>query len=384
VGFETLSRIAALAAVALQAAQPAQPTMRWVSAGPNGEGEIRIEGLSARALRSTAVRGQGLESALRVYVCADPCDPQTVEALPNLWGRLFSVDGTILFRPRHAIAPGLTLVSRFNGQVFDRLAGTSGTRSLDLRVSFVAPDSTRPAVTGFFPSGDTVPANLLRIYIAFSAPMSIRDVEQHVRLIDENGGEIPMGFVDVPGGLWNPGRTRLTLFIHPGRVKQGIAPGESMGPVLKEGSILRVRIGSGARDLDGRTLREAVERTWRIGPPQRDALDPSTWILSPPQKGLDPLVVTFPRSLDHALAQRALAVLTEEGRRVDGTARIEAGETRFLFSPHKPWRPGGLYRLRVESILEDSAGNRLGQPFERMVGATGRAVVTERSFVAAP
>jgi hypothetical protein len=62
--------------------------------------------------------------------------------------------------------------------------------------------------------------------------------------------------------------------------------------------------------------------------------------------------------MDHALALRMLTVYS-----VVGIARLEAHERVWLFTPAQPW-PAGKFRLRVQTTIEDLAGNNLGNPFE--------------------
>ena len=71
----------------------------------------------------------------------------------------------------------------------------------------------------------------------------------------------------------------------------------------------------------------------------------------------------FPEPLDHGLLQRALAIADGRGRRIDGEVRIEAHETRWVFTPAAAWRSGD-YFLQAMTILEDMAGNRIGRAFE--------------------
>ena len=73
--------------------------------------------------------------------------------------------------------------------------------------------------------------------------------------------------------------------------------------------------------------------------------------------------MTFPEPLDHGLLLRALGVVTTSGAAVEGQTNIESAETRWTFTPNASWKAGS-YRLRVLSILEDLAGNRIGRAFE--------------------
>ena len=99
----------------------------------------------------------------------------------------------------------------------------------------------------------------------------------------------------------------------------------------------------------------------------------------------DPLVVSFPEPLDHALLHRALLVTTDRGLVIGGDVTVEAAETKWVFTPHDAW--GSLaYRLAPLSTLEDPAGNRVGRAFEIASSATAdcRAGVEGLSFVPKP
>ena len=52
-----------------------------------------------------------------------------------------------------------------------------------------------------------------------------------------------------------------------------------------------------------------------------------------------------------------------EGRSVSGTVMISGEETRWQFTPQRPWQ-AGRYHLVADTRLEDLAGNSIGRPFE--------------------
>ena len=136
----------------------------------------------------------------------------------------------------------------------------------------------------------------------------------------------------------------------------------------------------GWRDAAGQQLTAPFRRSFRVGPPADYALDPQEWLIeTPPAQTRDPLLVTFPASLDHGLLQRALTV-SLNGERVTGDVQTDAGETRWRFSPAAPWQ-AGEYQLHASSILEDVAGNRIGRPFEVKELAAGRLRSEARSAV---
>jgi len=229
-----------------------------------------------------------------------------------------------------------------------------------------------------FPSADVVPENLLRMYISFSAPMSLGGARGHVQLLDEQERVVEDPFLPLDVDLWNDNRTRYTLLFDPGRVKRGILPNEQMGRALAAGRRYTLVVDDGWRDAAGQKLAAPFRRRFGAGAPADQPLDPQAWrIEAPLAQTRDPLAVTFPSSLDHGLLQRALSV-SLNGERVAGDVQTDGGETRWLFSPAAPWRAGD-YQLHASSILEDVAGNRIGRPFEVEELAAGRLRSEARS-----
>jgi hypothetical protein len=116
------------------------------------------------------------------------------------------------------------------------------------------------------------------------------------------------------------------------------------------------------RDAAGALLAEPFAKTVTVAPPLRAPIDPGEWRIAAPAGLGSPLAVDFPQPLDAALALRALAVW-RGGTQVAGAARLEAVETRWVFTPEQPWAPG-RHTLRADAVLEDIAGNRIGRPFD--------------------
>jgi hypothetical protein len=172
--------------------------------------------------------------------------------------------------------------------------------------------------------------------------------------------------------LWNEDRTRYTLLFDPGRVKQGITPNEEMGRSLVAGRTYTVTVDEGWRDAAGQPLASPFRHEFRVGPAEERALDPAEWSIEAPLAATtDPLIVSFPRPLDHGLLLRALTVSRSGGERMAGDALVEAAETRWRFIPRQPWPPGEHW-LMASSILEDVAGNRIGRPFELPITSSSR------------
>ncbi|MEM7050258.1 MAG: hypothetical protein AAF604_11400 [Acidobacteriota bacterium] len=344
---------------------------------PPGEPDlvsVTVRGLPAESLETLSAAD--LERAdwstiLSVVALADA--DAVAGDLPPLLGTWRVTATGLEFRPRFPPAPGMTLWARFDGAAFDRASGATGTASGEAR--HLLPDLARGASTevlAVYPSAAALPANLLRFYVHFSAPMSARRVLPHVRLIDvEGGAPIPDAFVFVEGGLWDPQRTRLTLLVHPGRVKRGVGPNVALGPVLEAGRRYRLEIDGEARDAAGLPLRSEWAHEFRAGPPDHQSPDPAAWRLRPPASHASPLTIELAEPADRALLERVLTVVDGQGTALAGNARAAAGERSWSFQPSTPWQPG-TYTLVVSAALEDPSGNRVGRRFEEPLEGASR------------
>jgi hypothetical protein len=300
---------------------------------------------------------------------------------PAMLGTYTVRDGVLRFTPRFPFDPGQRYDVRFDPSRVPspNAAAPSGSRIIRTSIALPAPEGLATTrLVAVFPSADELPENLLRMYITFSAPMSLVGASGHVQLLDEQGRVVEDAFLPLDVDLWNDNRTRYTVLFDPGRVKRGILPNEQMGRALAAGRRYTLVVDDGWRDAAGQKLAAPFRHGFRAGPAAEQALDPQAWrIEAPLARTRDPLLVTFPAPLDHGLLQRALTVFVN-GEHVPGDVQTEADDTRWRFSPAAPWRPGE-YQLRAASILEDVAGNRIGRPFEVEQLAAGRLRSEARS-----
>lgn len=340
--------VVAWVAVALAAAPP---RIR-VETADEGRHRVSLVGLDD-AQRAALASADERKAALAVY--AGVIGPAT----PAMAGA-YELDAEGLhFAPLFRFSPGVTYTVR----------GRLGALRLDRTFEVAAAARAAPEVTGIFPSGEVLPANTLRLYVQFSRPMTRNDSTKRVHLVDDAGHEVPLAFVDVDGGLWDPNRTRLTLFFHPGRVKRGVAPGERMGPPLLPGRPYRIVVDPAMADASGVPLGQPFEHRFRVGEADRDPPIADGLIVDAPDRPDAPLVVRLPEPLDHALLQRWVWVDGADGARVPGRVDVADAETRWVFTPDRPWA-SGAYEVRVERALEDRAGNRFGRAFDRDPGGT--------------
>ena len=228
-----------------------------------------------------------------------------------------------------------------------------------------------PVVAAVHPETGDVPANLLRLYIDFSVPMAGDDAFEHVRILDAAGKPIPDAFREIE--LWSRDNRRLMAYVHPGRVKSGLALGDQFGPVLEEGKTYTLEVLPGMRGRSGRPLQQRFARTLTVGPPDHRIPDLSRWRL---QAAPDRLEITCDEWLDHAGLEDFVRVEGIPGRcRVDGQ--------HVTFTPDRRF-PTGEFRLTVDARLEDLAGNNFIKPFETRSGDTplpsDRPAVLTRTF----
>jgi hypothetical protein len=264
-----------------------------------------------------------------------------------LFGSYSVENGTLSFRPRFPIAPGVTYRAVFESTPF----------TLRTPATVVTAPATR--VAAVYPSSNILPSNQLKLYVTFSAPMQRGNVWPKIHLIDENGKPSTLPFIEFDEELWDRDLQRLTLLFDPGRIKRGVRPNLDMGPVLVEGKRYTLVIDRELPDSHGRPLAETFRREFSISPPERRGVDPKLWRINEPRKGtVDALIIGFDRPLDYALLQH---VFTVQG--IAGTGSVARSETEWRFQPDQAWKAGD-YSLMIDMTLEDLAGNRIGRPFD--------------------
>jgi hypothetical protein len=321
---------------------------------------VIVTGLDEKASRVLR-QADAAERALAVYTGDRVPGPDR----PAVAGTHAIDESGLWFQPRFPFVPGLRYTARF----------LLGTVQVDRTFEVTPPAvSDPPRVLFIHPSGDTLPENALRLYVQFSHPMMARGAQQHVHLMDGGGQEVPLAFVPVEDGLWDPQRTRLTLLFHPGRVKRGVAPGERLGPPLRAGGEYRLVVDGDITDVAGTAMGQAHEHRFHVVEADRVSPRLGDARVAAPSPTSAALVVTFPEPLDHALLQRWVWVEDDDGRALAGRAEISTGETRWTFHPEKPWIPG-RYVVRLRAALEDRAGNRFDRLFDRESAAPPAADV---------
>ena len=300
--------------------------------------------------------------------------------------QLRRADGTLgaaVFSTYHRKKKQLILVPRF-----DLAAGESylitllhrnrpvAQRTHRVPVSYQGPP---PVVKRVFPTSDKLPANHLKFYLHFSRPMREgRDIFKEIRLRDANGKEVADPWRRQE--LWNAEATRLTLWIHPGRVKTGVNLRETEGPVLLPEQQYSLELSGNLKAADGQPLLPYRKSFSVVGEDHSRPL-PTNWKLSAVSAlSRDVLRIDFGETLDAKLALRCLRIQDGQGRPVKGISSLENHQSVWCFRPTKAWSTH-RYRLLVDDELEDLGGNTPVRLFDTDLKAIGlKPAVLELSF----
>lgn len=347
---------------------PTQPaySIRWVSDSSDPRAAtVHVSGLEAatlRALQSALWKLADWQRLLAVF--AEPRDSVGVPDLPPMLGVYRIRSGVLSFEPQFLLDSDLSYRAVFRPSELPQSRTSRGVPITAIFKFSANRSAPTTVVEKIFPSSQSLPENLLKFYVHFSAPMSRGRIYEHIHLRDDVGKETELPFLEIDEELWDPSMTRLTLFIDPGRIKRGVLPLEEIGPALEVGKRYTLVIDAEWKDATGKPLKTSFQKHFSVVPPDRDPPDPTLWKIQPPTTDTrSPLVVTFPEPMDQALAQRVIQVVRDSGEAVAGEVALTDQERRWAFTPTTLWRRG-VYRLVVPTTLEDLAGNNIGKPFE--------------------
>lgn len=225
-----------------------------------------------------------------------------------------------------------------------------------------------PEVLAIYPSADTLPENLLRMYIQFSTPMKAVGNLEKIQLYDEHEKEVKGAIFNNVYELWNRDQTLLTLIFDPARVKTGLVAHENLGHALKVGKNYRLHL-EGLEDITHQPLRESFTKMFSVI--SADTVPPAIndWLIEPPLANTkNPLKIGFPDMLDLLSLKNRLAVVNAKEEVVEGEVVVGESEQSWAFIPQKKWEKG-TYLLMVHTRLEDPSGNNSNGLFDHPVGS---------------
>ena len=350
----------------------AQPRIRiWLELEAQNEhfGHLILTGLDPYLLgqlHNKALDGQNWNAIFPVYP-GKRMHPTS--SLPPMLGTHLVADDRVIFIPRFPFLEGTVYTAWLNLPLLHAFLdpGSDPGKLKLVNQVFEVPETTGLSpgkVDHIFPSGDTLPENLLKIYLHFNHPMREGVALKHIHLLDGDGHIVEEPFLVIEQELWDSNRKRLTLWFDPGRIKRHLVPHRKKGMPLKEGTHYTLKVDSTWEDAYGRKLGVEYRKQFVAGTSDRSCPDPNLWELElPAHHSHQGLVINFPEPLDHGLLQRSIQVFSEQGELVEGTVSIARDEKLWELLPEIPWQPGE-YTIRIHTRLEDLAGNNLNRLFD--------------------
>ncbi|GAB2974954.1 hypothetical protein GCM10027049_06770 [Mucilaginibacter puniceus] len=286
--------------------------------------------------------GVPIESSLKVTLA---------DGNQNILGTLSEDGDAILFTPVIPPSPGLTYkiiqAGKYIGEIKVPLSNINDA----------------PKIVAIYPQGDTLPENNLKFYLQFSHPMLTGSAIDHITLLDGKD-TLHDVFLNLQPELWDTTGKVLTLWLDPGRIKRGLVLNRERGNPLKKADKYRLVVSSKWKDSRGLNLQE-YSKEFVAGAWDDQQPDINKWGINLPSSDTkNPLVIKLNEPLDHYLLQESIVILNSKGAVVNGAVRISDNDTVWSFTPTAPWQKDD-YTLRVNSKLEDLAGNNLNKVFDR-------------------
>lgn len=279
--------------------------------------------------------------------------PLSSDNIPPIMGNYETEGGIMIFTPRFPFRFGMTYLAA---------------KKDSLLFTFTIPvynEGPEPKISQVFPSSDTLPANLLKMYVEFTVPMQTGKSYRFLSLKDELGEIVQIPFLELQPELWNLTNQRLTLWFDPGRIKRDLGPNQLKGTPLKAGKTYTLTISGEWADAYGRKLNADFEKKFYVK--KSDRIQPRTdsWRFTKPTLGTkDPLIIHFSESVDYAVASQSVDLLRHDYTVVSGQIEVKNKERELHFYPVHPWQ-SDRYKIRIEGRLEDLAGNNLNRLFDR-------------------
>ncbi len=293
----------------------------------------------------------------------------------DVLGEFIKTDTGVLFHPLIPLSPGMEYGILQQSRVVGKIKVPANTAN------------KAPEVVVVYPLADTVPENLLKFYIQFSEPMQTGNVLEHVFLLDKNRDTLDRIFLNLQPELWGEGDRVLTLWIDPGRIKRDLTLNKQLGNPLHKNQHYELVVSEHWKDHRGIKLGKSFSKKFIAADRVDRRLDINTWQMQVPKAGTkQALVLTFDDPLDHYLLQESVSVLTADIKPVKGKLLELSGKDRvWKFTPAENWAAGN-YKIRVNSRLEDLAGNNLNKIFDRDIYKQQKAdsAYYERGFSIKP
>lgn len=303
-------------------------------------------------LASVNVSGNHAEYSRLLQVYVGKADACCTNRTP-IAGQYEEDAGVVKFLPTYEFVEGQNYVVRL------RQAGTEEDPVHTLTEFNIQSDALpAPAlVTNIYPSGNSLPENVLRFYIHFSKPMKPHVAFDYIKLIDSTGNIDDAAFMKFKQELWSEDRRRLTLLMDPGRIKRNVSTNLRLGPALRKDQHYSLVVESGWPAANGKQALTRFTKPFRASDALREIPDVNQWEVTAPTIGTTSVLkIKLGRPFDNQLLRSDIKVVSESGVDIPGEIVVEYNETEWHFQPHDRWTDKKI-SIVVDSELEDVAGN---------------------------
>lgn len=220
-----------------------------------------------------------------------------------------------------------------------------------------------------FPEADLLPANLLRFHLRFEQVLDEFNVNEDLRLIEFDGTTervVENPFLDLNEGLWSANGLTLTVLLHPGRIKSGLASHKFLGPALRE---------EYRYELQARGNQEANRVVGKLGEwfplkrfvtcnPINERIDlDNVTLCATHYVDRSMLSIQVGRVCDRLATENSLALVYNDKSVVDFDVFTDGTDTSIALSLPDGLQPG-RYTIHFASDFEDACGNRFSEAFE--------------------
>ncbi len=276
----------------------------------------------------------------------------TSTAKTAILGDFIEKESFLVFSPLIPLTPGLK---------YDINQGKSLLKTITIPLP---PTAEAPILTTIYPSNDSVPENLLKMYFKFSKPMQeVRSLD-FIKVINTSTDSLVDVFLDLQPELWNKERTQLTLWLDPGRIKRDLIPNKERGLPIIQNNTYELTVSNSWKDVSGIPLIKAFSKKLIVGKRDNESPVIETWKVEVPAKNTnESLKILFNESMDGVLAKEVIEIYSRNNTVIKGVFFITENEKTLVFTPNKLWREGQYYML-VDAKFEDLAGNNLNRLFD--------------------
>lgn len=221
-----------------------------------------------------------------------------------------------------------------------------------------------PELVALYPNRDTVPVNLLKLYLVFSKPMQFTGSSlDFITVYDETENSEVQPFLKLESELWSEDQTCLTLWLDPGRIKTDLIPNKEKGLPLKENHRYKLTLSHNWRSSQGIPMARSYTKQFYVMGHDGQMPNPKNWRVIPPrEQTTNPLKIDFMEAMDAVLALESLVIFKGK-QRVAGNFKLIKNDEGIEFYPALGWTKGN-YVIAINPVFEDLAGNNLQHLFD--------------------